>query len=146
MGKLGRISVVAVAAALVGLSSLASTGCESTGGDMAILDVQPKVGHTAGEQPVRILGANFRNDIGYTVYFGTKKTGSVTIRDPETLDVVTPSGMAVGKVDIMIRADDGSAFRIKDGFAFEDMGGSVIGGMGNTAPGAKGEQKGNLAY
>jgi hypothetical protein len=23
---------------------------------------------------------------------------------------------------------------------------SVIGGMGNTAPGAKGEQKGNLAY
>jgi hypothetical protein len=70
----------------------------------------------------------------------------VTIRDPETLDVVTPSGMAVGKVDIMIRADDGSAFRIKDGFAFEDMGGSVIGGMGNTAPGAKGEQKGNLAY
>ena len=134
--------MVVAAAALVGVSVL---GCEQTGGTMAILDVQPKVGHTQGEQPVRILGQNFRNDIGYTIYFGTKPSGSVTIRDSETLDVVTPPGMPVGKVDIMIRSDDGSAFRIKEGFAFEDMGGSVVGGLGG--PGStKGEQKGNLAY
>lgn len=142
MAKLGRISVVVMAAAL-GLGAL---GCESTGGQMAILDVQPKVGHTQGEQPVRILGQNFRNDIGYTIFFGTKPSGSVTIRDSETLDVVTPPGMAVGKVDIMIRSDDGSAFRIKEGFAFEDMGGSVVGGLGAPGGPAKGEQKGNLAY
>ena len=144
--RMGKLGFFVMAAALFGLSALSVSACESTGGEMAILDVQPKVGHTAGEQPVRILGANFRNDIGYTVYFGTKKTGSVTIRDPETLDVVTPPGMPVGKVDIMIRADDGSAFRIKEGFAFEDMGGSVIGGMGAPGGPAKGEQKGNLAY
>jgi hypothetical protein len=142
--KLGRISVVITAAALVGLSALG--GCEQTGGTMAILDVQPKVGHTQGEQPIRILGQNFRNDIGYTIFFGTKPSGSVTIRDSETLDVVTPPGMPVGKVDIMIRSDDGSAFRIKEGFAFEDMGGSVVGGLGGPGGPAKGEQKGNLAY
>ena len=45
--------------------------------DMVILDVNPRVGATQGEQPVQILGQNFRQDIGYTVYFGTKKAGQV---------------------------------------------------------------------
>jgi len=112
---------------------------------MAILDVSPKAGHTQGEQPVRILGKNFRQDIGYTIYFGTKKTSSVTIRDPETIEVTTPSGMPEGKVDIMIRADDGNAFKISQAFTFENMGGSVVDGLGK--PGSvKGEEKGNLAY
>ena len=119
--------------------------CDSAGGGMAILDVNPRVGHTQGDQPVHIVGKNFRQDIGYTVYFGTKKTSAVTIRDPETLEVLTPTGMPEGKVDIMIRADDGNAFKISDAFTFQNMGGNVVGGMG--APGAaKGEDKGNLAY
>ena len=142
MAKLGRLMVVLALGAVVGGTVL---GCES-GGEMAILDINPKVGATQGEQPVRILGQNFRTDIGYTVYFGTKKASEVTIRDPETLEVVTPAGMPVGKVDIMIRADDGNAFKISQAYAFEDMGGSVIGGMGGPAGGAKGEVKGNLAY
>jgi hypothetical protein len=138
-GKRGR-------AVLIGLLSVAASGlaasCES-GGQMAILDINPRVGHTHGEQPVRILGKNFRPDIGYTIYFGTKRTSSVTIRDPETMEVVTPSGMPKGPVDIMIRADDGNAFKITQAFTFEDMGGSVVEGIGS--PAAK-QDKGNLAY
>ena len=113
------------------------------GGDMAILDVDPKVGHTQGDQYVKILGQNFRQDIGYTVYFGTKKSKQVTILDPETILVSTPTGMEVGPVDIMIRADDGNAWRIAEGFKFEDMGGSVVEGIG---AGTTGKDKGNLAF
>ena len=141
MSKRGRT----VFAGLTVLAAAAlAAGCDA-GGEMVILDVNPKVGHTQGEQPVRILGKNFRQDIGYTIYFGTKKTSSVTIRDPETMEVVTPPGMEKGKVDIMIRADDGNAFRVVDGFTFEDMGGSVVEGLGSpSAP--KQQDKGNLAY
>ncbi|MDD9971018.1 MAG: IPT/TIG domain-containing protein [Myxococcales bacterium] len=126
---------------LVGLLGSAFA-CEG-GGEMAILDVDPKVGHTQGDQYVKILGQNFRQDIGYTVYFGTKKSKQVTILDPETILVSTPTGMDVGAVDIMIRADDGNAWRIAEGFKFEDMGGSVVEGIG---AGATGKDKGNLKY
>jgi hypothetical protein len=118
-------------------------GCK-TGGDVAILDIDPKVGHTQGDQYVKIVGKNFRQDIGYTVYFGTKKSAQVTIVDPETLLATTPAGSKVGPVDVMIRADDGNAFRIPQGFKFEDMGGSVIDGLGSG--GVQKKEKGNLAY
>jgi hypothetical protein len=122
----------------LGLSALVLIACDS-GGQMAILDVNPRVGSTQGDQPVHIIGKNFRQDIGYTIYFGTKKTTSVTIRDPEMIEVTTPPGVPEGKVDIMIRADNGDAFRIADVFTFQNTGGPAAG-----AP-AK-EQKGNLAY
>jgi hypothetical protein len=140
MSKRGR--TVFVGMAVIAAAVLAAS-CDS-GGEMVILDINPKVGHTQGEQSVRILGKNFRQDIGYTIYFGTKKTSSVTIRDPETMEVVTPAGMDKGKVDIMIRADDGNAFRIVQAFTFEDMGGNVVQGIGG--PGAPKQDKGNLAY
>ena len=119
--------------------------CES-GGEMQILDVNPRVGHTQGDQSVRILGRNFRPDIGYTVYFGTQKTSAVTIRDPETLEVLTPQGVAPGSVDILIRTDDGAAFKIAQVFKFEDMGGNIVEGLGGPGGPKKGEQKGNLAF
>src|SRR4029077_16112688 len=112
-------------------------------GDMAILDVNPRVGATQGDQPVHIIGKHFRQDIGYTVYFGTKTTGSVTIRDPETIEVMTPNAMPEGKVDIMIRADDGNAFRIADGFTFQNVGGTNA--VGGAVAGPAKEDKGNLA-
>jgi len=118
--------------------------CESEG-EMAVLDVDPKVGHTVGDQPVRIIGQHFRQDIGYTVYFGSAKAGTVTILNPETILVTTPNRTDEGKVDITIRADDGTAFRIKDGFEFKQMSGSVVGGLGETGE-VKKEEKGNLAY
>jgi hypothetical protein len=112
---------------------------------MAILDVDPKVGHTQGEQPVKITGRNFRQDIGYTVYFGPRKAGTVTLLDPNTILVTTPTRAQEGPVDITIRIDDGNAFRIKDAFKFEDMGGSVVEGLGETGP-AKEDEKGNLPF
>lgn len=135
----------AIGAAAVVLAMLGVSACDSAG-EMQILDVTPRVGHTQGDQAVRILGKNFRPDIGYTVYFGKWKTSAVTIRDPETLEVLTPSRVEPGQVDIMIRTDDGAAFKIAQVFKFEDMGGSVVEGLGNTPGAAKGEQKGNLAF
>ncbi|MET0387192.1 MAG: IPT/TIG domain-containing protein [Polyangiales bacterium] len=118
-------------------------GCKS-GGEVAILDIDPKVGHTQGDQYVKILGKNFRQDISYTVYFGTKKSAQVTIVDPETLLATTPTGAKVGQVDVLIRADDGNAFRIPQVFKFEDMGGSVVDGRGTGAVQTK--ETGNLAF
>jgi hypothetical protein len=118
-------------------------GCKG-GGEVSILDVDPKVGHTQGDQYVKIVGKNFRQDIGYTVYFGTKKSAQVTIVDPETLLATTPTGVKAGPVDVLIRADDGNAFRIPQGFRFEDMGGSVVDGLGSG--GVKKQEKGNLAF
>ena len=113
-------------------------GC-SGGTEMAILDIEPKVGGTQGDQAVKIMGANFRGDIGYTVYFGSKKAGQVSIVDPETLLATTPSGVPAGQVDVQIRADDGHAFKLPQAFKFEE-----------TAAGpdsaAKKAEKGNLAY
>lgn len=64
----------------------------------------------------------------------------MTIRDPETIEVVTPSGMPEGTVDIMIRADDGNAYRIADVFKFLP----TPGASGGPTPEQK--AKGNLAY
>ena len=119
-------------------------GCESKG-SIAILDVDPKIGHTQGNQPVRILGKYFRQDIGYTIYFGARQVGSVTILNPETILVTPPTRSPVGPVDITIRTDDGNAFRIPDGFRFEDMAGSVVEGFGESGT-VKKEEKGNLPY
>ncbi|HET8932897.1 MAG TPA: IPT/TIG domain-containing protein [Polyangiales bacterium] len=139
MMKRGFILSGCVAALLVQLA-----GCDSKGGDVAILDIDPKVGATQGDQYVKILGKNFRQDIGYTVYFGTKKSAQVTIVDPETLLATTPTGAKAGSVDVMIRADDGNAFRIPQGFKFEEMGGSVVEGLGSG--GVKKEDRGSLQY
>jgi hypothetical protein len=137
-----KIRAFAVALTVV-LPALAAASCKG-GGDVTILDIDPKVGHTQGDQYVKIVGKNFRQDIGYTVYFGTKKSGQVTIVDPETLLATTPSGAKTGQVDVMIRADDGNAFRIPGGFKFEDMGGSVVEGLGTG--GVNKKEKGNLAF
>jgi hypothetical protein len=111
-------------------------GCEQSG-EMAILDVQPRFGSTNGEQPVRIIGKNFRQDIGYTIYFGNKKSEQLALRDPETIEVMTPTGMAAGPVDIMIRADNGNAFKVVQAYEFRET----------QQPGAVSkEDKGNLAF
>jgi hypothetical protein len=124
------------------VAALSLAACQQSG-EMAILDVQPRVGHTQGDQPVRIIGKNFRQDIGYTIYFGNKKAQSLTLRDPETIEVSTPNAMPAGPVDIMIRADNGNAFKITQAFRFEQAQ-KGPGAMGE--PGAAKEDKGNLAY
>lgn len=130
---------------VLALVSATVFGCDEAKGETAVRDIDPKVGHTQGEQPVRIIGDNFRQDIGYSVYFGTRKAGNVTILGPNTLLVTTPTRVEVGKVDVLIQTDTGVTFKLPKGFEFKDMGGNVIGGLGESVE-AKKEEKGNLAY
>ncbi|MFW6051100.1 MAG: IPT/TIG domain-containing protein [Myxococcota bacterium] len=115
--------------------------CEE-GGDIDIHAIDPQVGATQGEQPVKILGDNFRTDIGYTVYFGKKKANQVTIQDEGTLLVRSPAVDDPGSVDLIIVADNGPAWKIASGFEYEDMGGNVMEQVGET----EGKAKGKLAY
>jgi len=125
--------LIATIALLTGVLATTAVGCGEGGGETAILNVDPRAGATLGDQPVKILGANFRTDIGYTVYFGTKRAETVTIIDPQTLVAVTPQVDEAGAVDITIRADNGPAWRISKAFRYEDMSGSVVEGLGEQA-------------
>lgn len=130
--------------ALVGgflATTLTSAGCGSGGTETAILNVDPRAGATLGDQPIKILGQNFRSDIGYTVYFGSKRAENVTLVDPQTLLAVSPQVDDPGPVDITIRADNGPAWRISKAFRYEDMSGSVVEGIGeHTGPGSAKKQ------
>jgi hypothetical protein len=123
---------------LAGLLTIALplAACEEEGGPMAVYDIEPRTGVTAGEQAVRITGANFRQDIGYTVYFGAQRATQVTIMDTTTLLVGTPQH-DVGPVDVVVAADDGPAFRIHEAFNFNDQGGTVGEHQGTGAGGAE---------
>jgi len=131
----GLLSTLALAAA--------AASCGGEGGDIAITNIEPRVGALSNQQPVKVMGQNFRTDIGYTVYFGTERAPSVTILDPETLLVVTPAVDESQTVDMIVAADNGPAFRVAEAFTFEEMAGDVVGGIGE---GASSSKKGNLQY
>jgi hypothetical protein len=121
----------------VGAAGLSACGSES-GGELVVTNIDPRAGATAGDQPVRIIGSNFRQDIGYTVYFGAKRSERATILDEHTLVVATPHMDTPGPVDVIVAADNGPAFKIVQGFRFEDMGGNVmeqVGGQNTTGQG-----------
>lgn len=125
----------------VGLFGSALVACDegAAGGDLSVHNIEPRAGATAGQQPVRITGSNFRQDIGYTVYFGATRAGQVTIMDDTTLLVATPQHDP-GQVDVVVAADNGPAFRIVQGFAFSEQGGNVMEQVGE--PGAsQGEER-----
>lgn len=82
---------------------------------------------------MRILGNNFRRDIGYTVYFGTKRSERSTLLDDHTLVVATPSQDTAGPVDVIVAADNGPAFRIVQAFTYQEQGGNVIERVGETS-------------
>ncbi|MBN1652467.1 MAG: IPT/TIG domain-containing protein [Deltaproteobacteria bacterium] len=143
---LSRLSMVRLLSILLfALVSGLFFGCGGSRGEPTVRDIDPKVGHTQGEQPVRILGDNFRQDIGYSVYFGTRKAGNVTILGPNALLVTTPPRVPIGAVDVLIQTDTGITFKLPKAFEFKDMGGNVIGGIGESVE-AKKEEKGNLAF
>lgn len=127
--------------AVIGWVGLFGTACDgaAAGGDLAIHNIEPRAGATAGQQPVRITGANFRQDIGYTVYFGATRAGQVTIMDDTTLLVATPQHDP-GAVDVVVAADNGPAYRIVEGFAFSEQGGNVMEQVGEPGA-AQGEER-----
>ena len=117
------------------LVSLSLSGCGEEGGPMDVYNLQPRRGVTAGEQAVRITGANFRQDIGYAVYFGSERATQITIMDTSTLLVATPQhDLCV--VDVVVASEAGPAFRIHDAFNFDDTGGTVgtHGGSSGAGP------------
>ncbi|MBX3275586.1 MAG: IPT/TIG domain-containing protein [Sandaracinaceae bacterium] len=121
---------------VAGLVCALSVGCGSSGGgDLEILNINPRAGATSGEQPIRIIGNNFRRDISYTVYFGTKASQRSTLLDDHTLLVATPTANGAGTVDVIVAADNGPAFRIRDGFRYEEMGGNVMENVGSATSG-----------
>ncbi|MEO0326888.1 MAG: IPT/TIG domain-containing protein [Myxococcota bacterium] len=136
--RLRRAASVAFAGVLFCLG-----GCDAAlgGGEISILDVEPRAGTVQGEQPIKILGANFRTDIGYTVFFGNKPSQRVVIVDPGTLLAFSPTSEEPGTVDIHIRADNGEAWVIHDVFEYQPMAGVPAAGGAEGAPGG-----GGLAY
>lgn len=122
-------------------ATLVACGGSEAGGELEVTNVDPRAGATAGDQPVRIVGNNFRQDIGYTVYFGNRRSERATILDEHTLVVATPTMDEAGPVDIVVAADDGPAYRVRQGFRFEEMGGNVMEQVGNTSSGGHGEER-----
>lgn len=100
---------------------LVAFGAFSCGGrsEPTVEHLDPNQGPVNGEQPVKIVGKNFRTDIGYTVYFGSVRSPSVTILDDKTIIAEAPIEDTPKEVDVTLYADDGSAFRIKQGYRFE---------------------------
>lgn len=132
-----KILALSLCSAMLAIGIVA---CGSEGGELEILDIDPRAGATAGEQTVKIIGSNFRRDISYTVYFGTKASVRSTIMDDNTLVVTTPGADEPGTVDVIVAADNGPAFRIREGFRYEDMGGNIMENIGSATSG-QGEER-----
>ncbi|MGF1465100.1 MAG: IPT/TIG domain-containing protein [Sandaracinaceae bacterium] len=120
-----RLAKVAGLALALGVGTLA-LACESDDGELQVLDVEPRSGHTSGMQPVKIIGKNWRRDINYDVFFGAKRAERATIFDDHTLVVISPQQEEAATVDVVVSPDVGPAYRIHDGFRFEDQGGNVM--------------------
>ena len=125
-----------LSAAGLALISLGLSACDEGGGPMAVYDIAPRHGQISGEQRVQISGANFRQDIGYAIYFGSERATSVTIMDTSTLIVETPQHEP-GQVDVVVASEAGPAFRIHEAFNFDDTGGTVGDHAGSSAGGAE---------
>lgn len=125
--------------ALFSLGIFAACG-SGEGGELEVTNIDPRAGATAGEQAVMIRGNHFRPDIGYTVYFGTKRAERATVLDENTLVVATPGAEQPGAVDIIVASDTGPAYRIVRGFRYEDMSGNVMENVGSATSG-QGEER-----
>lgn len=137
-----KIARVLGLALVLSVSAVGVVSCGGNqGGELQVTNIDPRAGATAGEQPVKILGNNFRQDIGYTVYFGNRRSERATIFDEHTLIVSTPRMDEAGPVDVFVAADNGPAFRIQQGFRFEDMGGNVMENVGNQNTSGAGQER-----
>jgi len=113
------------------VAALFFAGCgDEASAELAILDIQPREGAMQGQQAVDITGQGFRRDMGYTVYFGAHAAESVIIVSDQQMRVSTPQFEESATVDVLIRADDGTAFRIHDGYTFQELGAGMGDGTG----------------
>jgi hypothetical protein len=101
-------------------------GCQKQSSKMAFDRLDPDFGGLQGGKSVQILGENIRMDIGYSVLFGRQISPQVSIGSDRALVAVTPRTMEPGRVDVVVRTDDGSVFRIKEGFQYVNQGGNLL--------------------
>ena len=120
MKKLGVILSVIIGAVLV------LAACEKPRPEMRFQEVSPDFGGLQGGKTVRVVSRNLRLDIGYAVYFGKLRSPQVSIENDKALLAVTPRRRAPGKVDVTVRADNGSVFVIKHAFEYIDQAGSLL--------------------
>ncbi len=100
--------------------------CQKQSAGMAFERLDPDFGGLQGGKSVRVLGDNIRLDIGYSVLFGQQISPQVSIESSKALVAVTPRTMEPGPVDVVIRTDDGSVFRIKKGFQYVNQAGNLL--------------------
>lgn len=105
-------------------------GCSKPSGNMDFERLDPDFGGLQGGKSVRVVGENIRLDIGYSVLFGNAISPRVSIENDTALVAVTPRTATPGRVDVVVRTDDGSVFRINDGFEYVNQGGQLLGGSG----------------
>lgn len=121
MRKLGGILGVIIGAVLV------LGACEKPAPAMTFQRLDPNFGGLQGGKSVRVVGKSIRLDIGYAVYFGKLRSPRVSIRNERALLAVTPRQWTPGKVDVTIRADNGSVFVVRNGFEYIDQRGQLLG-------------------
>lgn len=100
--------------------------CQKQGADTAFDRLDPDFGGLQGGKSVRVLGENIRLDIGYSVLFGQQISPQVSIESEKALVAVTPRMTESGRVDVVIRTDDGLVFRIKEGFQYVNQAGNLL--------------------
>ncbi len=100
--------------------------CEKQSADMAFDRLDPDFGGLQGGKSVRVLGDNIRLDIGYSVLFGQQISPQVSIESEKALIAVTPRTVDPGRVDVVVRTDDGSVFRINEGFQYVNQAGNLL--------------------
>jgi hypothetical protein len=101
-------------------------GCEKPPAEMSFEALDPNFGGLQGGKTVRVIGRNLRLDIGYAVYFGGQQSPQVSIQSDRALLAVTPRRFDPGRVDVTIRADNGSVFVVKDGFEYINQAGRLL--------------------
>lgn len=104
------------------LSSLSSCNKD---GETVFIDIEPRQGVVSSDQQVKIEGRHLRPDLGYTVYFGSKKASQVVVMGAETLVTVAPAREEPGPVDIIVIADNGEGYRLKQAFQYVEGAGAA---------------------
>lgn len=119
---------VALSGALSSLLVLLAPACGD--GTTAVERLHPTAGRLEGDVDVEIVGRNFRQDIGYTVYFGVRRAKQIVIRDEGTIIATTPEHRAEEPVDVRIIADDGHSWLIRNGFRYVSESVNIIEQLG----------------
>ena len=120
MKKVGGILCVIIGAVVL------LAACKKPSPEMSFQRVNPDFGGLQGGKTVRVVSENLRLDIGYAVYFGELRSPQVSIESEKALLAVTPRRATPGRVDVMVRADNGAVFEIKNGFEYIDQAGRLL--------------------